>query len=212
MNHGMDLYIVTDREASRGRSHLEMARRSLAGGADVIQLRDKTLAGRDLLSLAREMAVLVRSHQALFIVNDRLDIALAAGADGVHLGQDDLPVSAARAIAPPPFIIGVSVGSAHEAMEAESDGADYVALSPVFSTPTKQDAGPGHGLETLMAIRSAVAVPVIAIGGVGLHNVEDVIRAGADGVAVISAVLGEEDVEDATRMMKARVLQAKKGR
>ena len=212
MNHGMDLYIVTDREASRGRSHLEMARRSLAGGADVIQLRDKTLAGRDLLSLAREMAVLVRSHQALFIVNDRLDIALAAGADGVHLGQDDLPVSAARTIAPPPFIIGVSVGSAHEAMEAESDGADYVALSPVFSTPTKQDAGPGHGLETLMAIRSAVAVPVIAIGGVGLHNVEDVIRAGADGVAVISAVLGEEDVEDATRMMKARVLQAKKGR
>lgn len=209
MNRRMDLYIVTDRQAGHGRGHLEMARDCLAGGADIIQLRDKTMTGRPLLSLAREMAALTRSYQAMFIVNDRLDVAMAAGADGVHLGQDDLPVAAARAIAPPSLIIGASVGSVQEAMAAEREGADYVALSPVFSTPTKHDAGPGHGLAVLRDIKAAVSLPVIAIGGIGLHNVVDVIMAGADGVAVISAVLGADDVEAATRAMKARILQAR---
>ncbi len=208
----MDLYIVTDRQASLGRDHLSMVRAALAGGADVIQLRDKTLSGRDLYALAQDMAALVRASQATFIVNDRLDIALAAGADGVHLGQDDLPVAAARSLSPPSFIIGASVGSVEEGLAAERDGADYIALSPVFSTPTKDDAGPGHGLEVLCGLRAAVKIPVIAIGGINSGNVRDVVEAGADGVAVISAVLGADDVEAAARSMRELVLRAKGGR
>ncbi len=205
----MELYIVTDRQASRGRDHLELVRAALEGGADTIQLRDKGMSGRELYSLALEMGTLVRSCGATFIVNDRLDIALAAGADGAHLGQDDIPVSAARAISPARFIIGASVGSVAEALEAERDGADYLALSPVFSTPTKGDAGPGHGLDVLRQIRSAVSVPVIAIGGINHGNARDVILAGAEGVAVISAVLGAEDVRSAARSLKGAVLRAK---
>lgn len=208
----MELYIVTDRQASRGRDHISMVRAALAGGADVIQLRDKALSGHDLYALAKDMGSLVRSSRAMFIVNDRLDIALAAGADGVHLGQDDLPVAAARSLSPPSFIIGVSVGSVEEALAAERDGADYIALSPVFSTPTKDDAGPGHGLEVLSEIKAAVRLPVIAIGGVNEGNVMEVVAAGADGVAVISAVLGADDVEAAARSMRELVLRAKTGK
>ncbi|OPY29128.1 MAG: Thiamine-phosphate synthase [Methanomassiliicoccales archaeon PtaU1.Bin030] len=208
----MELYIVTDRKASRGRDHMSMVRAALDGGADVIQLRDKDLSGRDLYALAREMASLVHASRARFIVNDRLDIALAAGADGVHLGQYDLPVAAARSLSPPSFIIGVSVGSVEEALAAERDGADYVALSPVFSTPTKDDAGPGHGLEVLREIKAAVKLPVIAIGGVNAGNVTEVVAAGADGVAVISAVLGADDVEAAARSMRELVIRAKASR
>lgn len=212
MTGRMDLYIVTDRQASLGRDHMSMVRAALAGGADVIQLRDKTLSGRDLYALAQDMAALVRAYQATFIVNDRLDIALAAGADGVHLGQEDLPVAAARSLSPPSFIIGASVGSVEEGRAAERDGADYIALSPVFSTPTKDDAGPGHGLEVLSDLRAAVKIPVIAIGGINSGNVRDVVAAGADGVAVISAVLGADDVEAAARSMRELVLMAKGGR
>lgn len=208
----MELYIVTDRKASRGRDHMSMVRAALDGGADVIQLRDKDLSGRDLYALAREMASLVHASRARFIVNDRLDIALAAGADGVHLGQYDLPVAAARSLSPPSFIIGASVGSVEEALAAERDGADYIALSPVFSTPTKDDAGPGHGLEVLREIKAAVKLPVIAIGGVNAGNVTEVVGAGADGVAVISAVLGADDVEAAARSMRELVIRAKASR
>lgn len=208
----MELYIVTDRKASRGRDHMSMVRAALDGGADVIQLRDKDLSGRDLYALAREMASLVHASRARFIVNDRLDIALAAGADGVHLGQYDLPVAAARSLSPPSFIIGASVGSVEEALAAERDGADYIALSPVFSTPTKDDAGPGHGLEVLREIKAAVKLPVIAIGGVNAGNVTEVVAAGADGVAVISAVLGADDVEAAARSMRELVIRAKASR
>ena len=158
------------------------------------------------------MASLVHASRARFIVNDRLDIALAAGADGVHLGQYDLPVAAARSLSPPSFIIGVSVGSVEEALAAERDGANYIALSPVFSTPTKDDAGPGHGLEVLREIKAAVKLPVIAIGGVNAGNVTEVVGAGADGVAVISAVLGADDVEAAARSMRELVIRAKASR
>lgn len=208
----MELYIVTDRKASRGRDHMSMVRAALDGGADVIQLRDKDLSGRDLYALAREMASLVHASRARFIVNDRLDIALAAGADGVHLGQYDLPVAAARSLSPPSLIIGASVGSVEEALAAERDGANYIALSPVFSTPTKDDAGPGHGLEVLREIKAAVKLPVIAIGGVNAGNVTEVVAAGADGVAVISAVLGADDVEAAARSMRELVIRAKASR
>ena len=130
----------------------------------------------------------------LFIVNDRLDVALACGADGVHLGQDDIRVGVARQIAPPGFIIGVSVGTVDEAIRAEQEGADYIAVSPVFSTASKNDAGPGRGLIVLREIRRSVSVPVIAIGGITMDNVREVITAGADGVAVISVVVGSKNI------------------
>jgi thiamine-phosphate pyrophosphorylase len=146
----------------------------------------------------------------LFIVNDRLDVALACGADGVHLGQDDIRASVARQLAPPLFIIGVSVGTVDEAVRAERDGADYIAVSPVFPTASKDDAGPGHGLDALRKIRNTVTIPVIAIGGISRENAQDVIAAGADGVAVISAVVGSPDITRAARELKAIVRKAKR--
>ncbi|HDS63331.1 MAG TPA: thiamine phosphate synthase [Methanofollis liminatans] len=208
---GYDLYVITDAGIGRGRSHPEQARLAVEGGADVVQLRDKALAPRDLLATAREVRRVVHAAGALFIVNDHLEIALSAGADGVHLGQGDLPVGAARAVVPSEFILGVSVGNTTEAALAVEGGADYVALSPTFATGSKADAGPGRGLDILRAVRAAVPVPLLAIGGIGPANVGEVVRAGADGVAVISAVVGQEDAVGAARRMKALIAAAKGG-
>ena len=204
-----DLYVITDVKIGRGRSHAEIARQAVLGGADVIQLRDKSLPCRDLLREACEIREITRAAGALFIVNDRIDVALASGADGVHLGQDDLPTRDARRIASRDFIIGVSVGGVPEAVVAEEAGADYVALSPVFSTISKENAGPGHGLALLRDICSCVSIPVVAIGGIGPGDVRGIIAAGADGIAVISAVVGEEDISGAARRMKALIESAK---
>jgi len=209
---GYDLYVITDEEIGRGRSHAELARRAVAGGADVIQLRDKRLSGRDLFRAAVAIRGITADAGALFIVNDRLDVAFAAGADGVHLGENDLPVGEARRIAPPGFVIGASVSSVATAVRAAAEGADYVALSPTFATASKDDAGPGYGLTMLAEIRAAVSLPLVAIGGITAANVAGVIAAGADGVAVISAVVGEDDVTAAARDLRARITAAKAGR
>jgi thiamine-phosphate pyrophosphorylase len=211
MRLDLSLYVVTDRELSRGLDHLEVGRRAVAGGADVIQLRDKELPDVELYDLATKMAKIIHDVGRLLIINDRLDIALAVGADGVHLGQDDLPVAAARSVAPV-IIIGASVSSVEEAVKAEREGADYVAVSPLFDTRSKDDAGPGHGLTTLREIRKAVSVPVIAIGGIDRSNVSEVIASGADGVAVISAVVSQPDVAAAARELRSLVMVAKRAR
>jgi len=203
------LYVVTDPMLSLGRSHAEIAALAVAGGADVIQLRDKSASGRELLAAAESIRKITASAGALFIVNDRLDIALASGADGVHLGQDDLPVRAARAIAPD-LIIGVSVGSVGEGQRAAADGADYVALSPLFSTPSKVDAGEGHGLDLLATLCGELRIPVLAIGGINPSNVQQVIRVGAAGVAVISAVISQPKIPLAVLELKSLILEAKK--
>jgi len=204
-----DLYVITDEQISRGLSHVEIARQAIAGGADAIQLRDKTCGCRDLARIGGEISQIARKTGTLFIVNDRLDVAIACGADGVHLGQGDLRVDVARQIAPPGFVIGVSVGGVEEAVRAEAEGADYVAVSPVFSTGSKQDAGPGHGLLVLRAICVQVSCPVVAIGGINRSNVEEVVRAGADGVAVISAVVWSPDIAASAREMRGFVTRAK---
>ncbi len=136
------------RSLGRGRTHAEIARLACAGGADAIQLRDKCCSMRDLCRTGREIRETTRKTGTLFIVNDRLDVALACGADGVHLGQGDLRVDVARQSAPRPFIIGISAGTVAEAVAAEEAGADYVVLSPVFSTASKDNAGPGQGLSS----------------------------------------------------------------
>lgn len=209
---GYDLYVITDETVGRGRSHAELAAQAVDGGADVIQLRDKRLPAPDLLEAATAVRKITRDSGALFIVNDHLDLALRVGADGVHLGAADIPLPEARSLSPPGFIIGASVGSVAGALRAEAAGADYVALSPTFATGSKSDAGPGLGLSVLSAIGAAVSVPLIAIGGINAGNVADVIAAGADGVAVISAVVGVDDLTAAARDLRARIAAAKQDR
>ena len=205
-----DLYVVTDDKLSNGLSHVEVARLSYEGGADIVQLRVKDDDPR-FLDWAKEISAISKSYGRTFIVNDSVDIALRSGADGVHVGQGDTPVQDVRKFVPEDFIIGVSVGNAEEAMIAEENGATYVALSPIFDTASKDDAGHGHGLKVLSEIRDAVGIPVIAIGGINKSNTPDVIRAGADGVAVISAVVSQPDVSAAARELRGIVVNAKSG-
>lgn len=197
-----DLYVITDEGLSRGLTHGEIARQAVAGGADVIQVRDKTLTGRALYAVSEEIRKVTADAGALFIVNDRLDIALACGADGVHLGQDDLPLPVARIITPSPFIIGISVASVEEAVQAVQGGADYIAVGPVFTTSSKPDAGPSLGLQVVCDICAAVNKPVIAIGGIHPDNAEDLINAGVQGIAVISAIVSAEDITAAARSFR----------
>jgi thiamine-phosphate pyrophosphorylase len=199
------VYVLTDARLSRGRADTEVVAAALAGGAGAVQLRGKEYDGRRLYEAGRALREATRRAGALFFVNDRLDVALAVEADGVHLGQDDLPLAAARRLAPPPFLIGVSAGTVEEARAAEAAGADYLGVGSVFATPTKADAGTPIGIEGLSAVVRATRLPVVGIGGVTHENAARVIAAGAAGVAVISVVVGAEDVEGATRRLVAAV-------
>jgi thiamine-phosphate pyrophosphorylase len=197
------LTVVTDAPLSRGRSHADIAREAIAGGADAIQLRDKEASGRALFEAACAIRRIAREAGVPFIVNDRVDVAIAADADGVHVGQEDLPAAAARAILGSGKILGVSAATVEEAIRAERDGADYIGFGPVFEARgTKPDAPAPLGLDLLPEIRARCKIPVIAIGGVGAGNAARVIEAGAHGVAVISAVVSAADVRAATASLR----------
>lgn len=202
------LYVIIDTQALRGRSEKEVAQQAIKGGAKVIQLRDKERSRAELLGIAQQLSSICAENEVLFIMNDYLDIALATDADGLHLGQDDLPIPVARRIFPGNRLIGCSTHSLAEALEAQSQGADYIAIGSIYPTMSKESAKV-IGLGMLQQIREAIAVPLIAIGGINEDNVEEVIKAGADGVAVISAVVGKEDVEGAARRLAAKIEQAK---
>lgn len=188
------LYLVTDEEMARrrGRTLLEVVEFAVMGGATVVQLRDKRSSSRDLLEKALALKELLGRHGVPLIVNDRLDVALAAGADGVHLGEEDIPVALARDLMPE-GIVGASAGTVEEALRAQEEGADYLGVGDVFGTSSKPDAGPPIGLEGLRRVCEAVSVPVVAIGGVRLDNAASAVMAGASGVAVISAVFASDD-------------------
>lgn len=169
-----------------------MARAALAGGARIVQLRDKTANGAQLLRFAQELRELTTRHDALLLINDRIDIALASAADGVHLGPDDLPLSVARQLLP--FqIVGASCGTIEEARNAESYGADYIGVGAVFDTQTKSDAGAAIGLENLRAIVLETTLPVAAIGGITRENIAEVVRCSAKMACVVSAISGATD-------------------
>lgn len=185
-------YLVTDAALSRAGNARDV-RAAVAAGVTVVQYRAKEGAARALLREAAALRELCRGA-ALFIVNDRVDLALAVDADGVHVGQDDLPCEVARRLLGPERIVGVSVRTPDEARAAVAAGADYVAVSPVFATRTKTDAGAGCGVEGVRAVRAAVAVPVVAIGGIDLSNAAGVVAAGADAICAISAVVAAPDV------------------
>jgi thiamine-phosphate pyrophosphorylase len=180
------LYVITDENLSHGRSHIAIAHAVLAGGADVIQLRDKTASSLKFYETALAIRHLTREAGVIFIINDRLDIALAVDADGLHVGQKDLPAPIARRLLGPQKILGVSAETLTEALQAEKDGADYLGVGPVFEARgTKPDAGEPLGLELISIIRQNSPLPIIAIGGINPQNVAPTIWAGADGVAVI---------------------------
>jgi thiamine-phosphate pyrophosphorylase len=198
------LYLVLDATALKGRDEVEVAAAAIRGGVKTIQLRDKQRSKPELLAAARKLRDLCAGKGALFIVNDHLDVALAVSADGIHLGQDDLPPVEARRILPISMLIGCSTHSVAEAVRAQGNGADYVAMGSIYPTISKEKfklVGP----ETLRRTRSRVSVPLIAVGGINHVNVQEVMKAGADGVAVISAVLGADDVEKATRRLAAKM-------
>jgi thiamine-phosphate pyrophosphorylase len=193
----LELIVVTEPDVP-GRSVPEIVAAALRGGARAVQLRWKDGGAREMAELGRELLRETRAADARLFVNDRLDVALAIGADGVHLGQDDLPVRAARELAPPGFLIGVSAETRELARAAWRGGADYVGVGPVFATGSKLDAGEAVGTARVREIAGAVDVPVVGIGGIGPANAGEVVAVGAAGVAVISAVTRAADPERAS--------------
>lgn len=198
------LYAILDRSVARGRDLPGLLDAVLAGGCRLVQLREKTMPLGDLLPLARSLARRCREVGALLIVNDRADLALAAGADGLHVGQDDLPARQARGLLRSGMILGVSTHDPEQARRAVADGADYVAVGSIFPTTTKagfQLVGP----ELIRRVRPEVPVPLVGIGGITVENAPSVLGAGADAVAVISALCAAPDPEAATRALLARI-------
>jgi thiamine-phosphate pyrophosphorylase len=189
-------YFITDAGLSRAGNQNDVME-AVAAGAQVIQYRAKDLHARDMFTEAKQLRSLCRD--ARFIVNDRVDIALAVKADGVHLGQEDLPLAVARELLGPSAIIGVTVHNLAEAQAAAEGGADYLGVSPVFMTQTKRDAGAPAGLRLIAEIKATVSLPLVAIGGINLQNTPEVIRAGADSVCAISAVVTQPSVHAAIR-------------
>ena len=207
-----DLYVITDEQLGGGRTHEEQARAALAGGAGLIQLRDKTASSLRLYEAACAMREMTRAAGALLIINDRLDIALAAEADGLHVGPDDLPVAVARRLLRPGMILGASAGTVAEAVAAEEDGADYLGVGAVYEARgSKADAGAPVGPERLRQVRAAVRLPIVGIGGIKAENAAPVVEAGADGVAVITGVVGAPDIA-AAAMRFVETVQTAKGR
>lgn len=192
--------VITDPTLLRGRDPVAVCRAAVRGGATMIQVRDKAAPPRDLLALVRS---LVAALSVPVLVNDRLDVALAAGAAGAHLGQDDVPIGAVRPHVPPGFILGTSVGSAAEADRARAEPADYWSVGPCFATATKPDAGAELGPAGFAALARLAppGLPVIGIGGIGAANAPLILRAGAVGIAVIAAVLRAENPETAARAL-----------
>ncbi len=196
------LYFVTDSKLTK-QGILEDAKQVIEAGCMLVQYREKNKPSKEMFEKAKQLAELCKSKGALFIVNDRLDIALAVNADGVHLGQNDLPIAIARNILGKDKIIGTSNHSLEEVKQSEEAEADYISVGPVFHTNTKKDAGPPLGLELLKKVRAATKLPIVGIGGVNEENLEEVLQTGVDSVAIISAiVLAENPGESAERIVK----------
>ena len=200
------LYVIVDAQVAQGRDLVELTQAVLRGGAQIIQLRDKLHDKGDVLPVARRIRELCDRQNALLIINDHADLAVACDAHGLHLGQHDLPIEEARAILRPYQIIGKSNALLEEALESERQGADYLAVGAVFPTNTKEETRPA-GLETLGHVKARVSVPVVAIGGINQDNVIQVMQAGAAAACVISAVIGDPDPEEAAR----RLVEAMRG-
>ena len=198
------LIVITDRRLAAPRELRDIAAAALAAGAPVLQVRDKDADARELLQLCDTLVPLARLHAARILVNDRLDVALAAGSDGVHLGPDDLPVDAARRVVPPGFLIGWSTDDPDDARTAERAGADYIGCGAVFGTTTKAEAADERiGVDRLDEVARAVSIPVVGIGGITPDNIAAVAATHAAGAAVVSAVMAAPEPGDAVRRLLA---------
>ncbi len=204
MNPVGRLHVLTDTSLQTRFSHVELARYAIEGGADVIQYREKNQPTNKMIETARQLMAVCSGAGVALIINDRIDVALAVEADGVHLGQDDFPIAKARQMLGHQAIIGGSADDLEQALGVQAAGADYVGLGPVFSTTSKDDAGPVTGLDKLADVCKNLNIPVVAIGGVDQTNAERVMAAGAYGIAVISAVCCQESpVQAAADLIKA---------
>ena len=188
--------VVTDVDLAKPRQVIDVVRAAVTAGAPAIQLRDKAANARELLEAGRIILPVVHGAGALFFINDRVDVALALGADGVHVGPNDTPASAIRRVVPQGFIIGGSTDKPAQAQQLVSEGVDYIGCGTVYTTSTKPDAGASIGVEGLQSVVDSVEVPVIGIGGISADRVAEVARSGAAGVATVGAVMGAADVAD----------------
>jgi thiamine-phosphate pyrophosphorylase len=203
-----DLYVITDESLSKGRSNVEIARMAYQGGADVVQLRMKNASKEDMLRDALAIKEIADDYSKFFIVNDSVEVALESDADGVHLGQGDMPVEEAVELMDGK-LVGISANTIETAKRAEQAGAAYIGVGAIFSTATKPDADQGIGLDAIYRIRQAVDIPIVAIGGINQGNIQDVIRAGADAAAVVSAVVSKDDVVKAAHDLRDLILKAR---
>lgn len=195
-------HVLTDTCLQTHFSHVELAELAIAGGADTIQFRQKEGSTRQMIRVAEQMQDLCKRAGVAFIINDRVDVAIASHADGVHLGQDDFPIPLARRLLGEGVIIGGSAGNVEEARKCLLEGADYIGFGPVYPTTSKDDAGPAAGLDLLKKIVGAVALPIIAIGGITAENAPPVIKTGVHGLAVISAVCCQNNPAEAARCLR----------
>ena len=202
LRDALRLYLVTDQPSLKGRALTDVVQAAVQGGVTCVQLREKHANSRDFHALAVALMDLLQPLHIPLIINDRLDIALACKAQGVHLGQSDLPVAAARALLPPEVFIGWSVETLDEVMQSASLPVDYLGVSPVFATPTKTDTATPWGLEGLQRVRSATPLPLVAIGGIHAHNAAAVLQAGADSLAVVSAICSADDPHSASQHLR----------
>ena len=203
------LHVITDTTLQSRFTHAELAELAIQGGADTVQFRQKHGTTRELVAIAQQMQTVCTRHNVPLIVNDRADIALAVGATGTHFGQDDMPVSIGRRILPTETIIGASARTEEKILEAITEGADYIGFGPIYGTSSKPDAEAAKGLERLRRMCDIAACPVIAIGGISVETAAEVIRAGAHGIAVISAICVHSEPDIATQALLNEIQGAK---
>lgn len=203
------LYLVTDRNLSMGRDMEEIIKKAVAGGVSVVQLREKNISSRDFISIAKGIKAILNEKNIPLIINDRVDVALACEADGVHLGQEDMPVDIARKVLGQESIIGLSVENMKQVEEAEKLDVDYLGVSPIYKTPTKTDTSGEWGLEGLRELRKRTDQILIAIGSIKKENVARIIEAGADGAAVVSAICSADDPYLAARQLRKEIERTK---
>ncbi|TKJ41259.1 thiamine phosphate synthase [candidate division LCP-89 bacterium B3_LCP] len=206
-----DLYPVTCEKLSNGRTNLEVLDELIAGGAKVVQLREKDLSDRDFFELATEFRRRTFQAGMTLIINDRVDICRAVEADGVHLGQDDFPLKTARRMLGPQTIIGVSTHSIEEAVQAEKEGADYINVGPIFATQTKEHTGTPVGIELFRKVNDLVNIPITVMGGIKLENLQQVLDAGVKRVAVVTGIISSDDIAIAVREFRRRITEVTVG-
>ena len=205
----LDLYLVTDRDLSLGRSLGWVVEKAARGGVTIVQLREKDMETRDFIEEAQRIQKILKPYNIPLLINDRVDVALAIGADGVHLGQKDMPYQMARKVLGDKAIIGLSVESIEQAKEANQFDADYIAISPVFTTPTKEELTQELGIKGVKEITRLSRHPAVGIGSIKAYNAQDIIEAGADGIAVVSGICSADDPEEAASELRKKVQQGK---